>query len=80
MQFGVRANPERHDNIDYDNDNDNDNGAKGIQSFRLPTRGPHSGPYGLAPRPSSPLCGPTTSRRGRRLEPMPRLADGAESA
>jgi hypothetical protein len=28
MQFGVRANPRRYDNLDYDNDNDN--GAKGI--------------------------------------------------
>jgi len=30
MQFGVRENPRRYDNLDYDNDNDNDNGAKGI--------------------------------------------------
>ena len=30
MQFGVRENPGRYDNLDYDNDNDNDNdsGAK----------------------------------------------------
>ena len=28
MQSGVRENPERYDNLDYDNDNDN--GAKGI--------------------------------------------------
>ena len=27
LQFGVRDNPERYDNLDYDND-DNDNGAK----------------------------------------------------
>jgi hypothetical protein len=25
MQFGVRENPGRYDNLDYDNDNDNDN-------------------------------------------------------
>ena len=25
MQFGVRGNPGRYDNLDYDNDNDNDN-------------------------------------------------------
>jgi hypothetical protein len=25
MQFGVRENPWRYDNLDYDNDNDNDN-------------------------------------------------------
>jgi len=24
MQFGVRENPGRYDNLDYDNDNDND--------------------------------------------------------
>jgi len=24
MQFGVRGNPGRYDNLDYDNDNDND--------------------------------------------------------
>jgi len=32
MQFGLRENPERYDNLDYDNDNDNDNdnGAKSI--------------------------------------------------
>ena len=30
MQFGVRENPGRYDNLDYDNDNDNDNGANGI--------------------------------------------------
>ncbi len=34
MQFAVRENPRRYDNLDYDydydndNDNDNDNGAK----------------------------------------------------
>jgi len=28
MHFGVRENPERYDNLDYDNDNDND--ANGI--------------------------------------------------
>ena len=30
MQFGVRKNAGRYDNLDYDydNDNDNDNGAK----------------------------------------------------
>ena len=28
MQFGVRENPGRYDNLDYDNDNDNDTGAK----------------------------------------------------
>ncbi len=27
MQFGVRENPGRYDNLDYDNDNDKDNGA-----------------------------------------------------
>jgi len=27
MQFGVRENPGRYDNLDNDNDNDNDNGA-----------------------------------------------------
>jgi hypothetical protein len=27
MQFGVRENPGRYDNLDYDNDNDNDNDA-----------------------------------------------------
>ena len=30
MQFWVRKNPGRHDNLDNDNDNDNDNGALGI--------------------------------------------------
>jgi hypothetical protein len=25
MYFGVRENPGRYDNLDYDNDNDNDN-------------------------------------------------------
>jgi len=25
MPFGVRENPWRYDNLDYDNDNDNDN-------------------------------------------------------
>jgi hypothetical protein len=25
MHFGVRENPGRYDNLDYDNDNDNDN-------------------------------------------------------
>jgi len=25
MQFGMRENPGRYDNLDYDNDNDNDN-------------------------------------------------------
>ncbi|HYN76413.1 MAG TPA: hypothetical protein VES73_01305 [Lamprocystis sp. (in: g-proteobacteria)] len=25
MQFGLRGNPGRFDNLDYDNDNDNDN-------------------------------------------------------
>jgi hypothetical protein len=32
MPFGVRENPGRHGNLDYDNenDNDNDNGASGI--------------------------------------------------
>jgi len=25
MQFSVRENPGRYDNLDYDNDNDNDN-------------------------------------------------------
>ena len=28
MQFAVRENPRRYDNLDYDYDNDNDNGAK----------------------------------------------------
>jgi hypothetical protein len=30
MQFAVRENPRRYDDLDYDNDNDNDNdnGAK----------------------------------------------------
>jgi hypothetical protein len=28
IQFGVRENPGRYDNLDYDNDNDND--AQGI--------------------------------------------------
>ncbi|WP_295426640.1 hypothetical protein [uncultured Thiodictyon sp.] len=27
IHFGVRENPGRYDNLDYDNDNDNDNGA-----------------------------------------------------
>ncbi len=27
MQFGVRENPGRHDNLDCDNENDNHNGA-----------------------------------------------------
>ncbi len=30
MQFGVRENPRRDDNLDYDNDNDNDNDQKSI--------------------------------------------------
>ena len=30
MQFGVRENPRRYDNLDYDNDNDNDADAEGI--------------------------------------------------
>jgi len=30
MQFGVRQNPVRDDNLDYDNDNDNDNEGAGI--------------------------------------------------
>ena len=29
MHFGVRENPGRYDNLDYDNDNDNENGAPG---------------------------------------------------
>jgi hypothetical protein len=28
MQFGVRENAGRYDNLDNDNDNDNDNGAE----------------------------------------------------
>ena len=28
MQFGVRENPGRYDNLDNDNDNDNDNDSK----------------------------------------------------
>ena len=28
MQFGVRENPGRYDNLDYEYDNDNDNGAQ----------------------------------------------------
>jgi hypothetical protein len=27
MQFGVRENPRRFDNLDYDNDNDNEAGG-----------------------------------------------------
>jgi len=30
MQFGVRENPGRHDNLDNDNDNDNDRDSEGI--------------------------------------------------
>ena len=29
MPFGVRENPGRYDNLDYDNDNHNNNGATG---------------------------------------------------
>ena len=29
MHFGVRENPRRYDNLDYENDNDNENGAVG---------------------------------------------------
>jgi len=29
MHFGVRENPKRYDNLDYDNDNDNRNGVTG---------------------------------------------------
>jgi hypothetical protein len=29
MPFGMRENPGRYDNIDYDNDNDNENAAIG---------------------------------------------------
>jgi len=29
MHVGVRENPGRYDNLDYDNDNDNENGATG---------------------------------------------------
>ena len=30
MQFGVRKNPGRYDNLDNDNDNDNDNDAVSV--------------------------------------------------
>ena len=30
MPFGVRENPGRYDNLDYDNDNDNDNDVTSI--------------------------------------------------
>ena len=33
MHFGVRENPGRYDNLDYDNDNDNDNGAENIPDW-----------------------------------------------
>ena len=32
MHFGVRENPGRRDNLDYDNDNDNDNGAAALST------------------------------------------------
>jgi len=37
MQFGVRENPGRYDNLDYDNDNDNDNGSHRTLCPRCPS-------------------------------------------
>ena len=33
MQFGVRENPGRYDNLDNDNDNDNDNDTNPASSY-----------------------------------------------
>jgi hypothetical protein len=39
MQFVVRANPRRYDNLDYDYDNDNDNDNDGTSIPERPVAG-----------------------------------------
>ena len=48
MQFGVRENPGRYDNLDYDNDNDN--GSHRTPGPRRPSSPPSMGGLGALTR------------------------------